>query len=73
MLPFRAKWIGGLVSLVYNGSVVLGAKQLFLASANCVKVFKSKFKAMSFQRFHWLQKLGSGKQGQIHLITCGPL
>jgi len=61
MLPFRAKRIRCLVPLAHNGSGVLGAKRLFLASMNCVKVFRSKFNAMSFQRLHWLQKLWSGK------------
>jgi len=49
------------VSLVDNGSGVFGAKWLFLASTTCVKVFRNKFKAMSFQGLHWLQKLGSCK------------
>jgi len=49
------------VSLAYNGSGVFGAKRLFLASTSCVKVFRSKFKAMSFQDLRWLQKLGSVK------------
>jgi len=61
MLPFRAKRIRYLVPLAHNGSGVFGAKRLFLASMSCVKVFGSKFKAMSFQGFHWLQTLGSCK------------
>jgi len=61
MLPFRAKHFRCLVSLAHNGSGVFGAKPLFLASMNCVKVFRSTFKAMSFQGLHWLQKLGSCK------------
>ena len=40
---------------------MFGAKQLFLASTSCVKVFGSKFKAMSFQGLHWLQKFRSGR------------
>jgi len=28
---------------------------------SCVKIFRSTFKAMSFQGLHWLQKLGSSK------------
>ena len=47
--------------LAHNKSDLFGAKQLFLASTICVKVFRSKFKAMSFQGLHWLQTLGSGK------------
>jgi len=62
MLPFRAKDIRCLVSLAHNGSSVFGAKRLFLASMSCVKVFRSTFKAMSFQGLHWLQKLGSCKE-----------
>jgi len=61
MLPFRAKRIRCLVPLVHNGSGVFGAKRLFLASKNCVKDFRSTFRAMSFQDLHWLQKLGSCK------------
>jgi len=49
------------MSLAHNGSGVFGAKRHFLASTSCVKVFRSKFKAMSFQGLHWLQKVGSGK------------
>ena len=49
------------MSLAHNGSGVFGAKRLFLASMNCVKVFASTFKAMSFQGLHWLQKLESCK------------
>jgi len=59
MLPFRAKRIRCLVPLPHNGSGVFGAKRLFLASMSCVKVFRSRFKAMSFQGLHWLQTLGS--------------
>jgi len=47
--------------LAHNGSGAFGAKRLFLESTSCVKVFRSKFKAMSFQGLHWLQKLGSCK------------
>jgi len=61
MLPFRAKRIRCLVSLAHNGSGVFGAKRLFLASMSYVKVFRSTYKAMSFQHLHWLQKLGSCK------------
>jgi len=46
------KTVRCLVSLAHNGSGVFGAKQLFLASTSCVKVFRRKFKAMSFQRLH---------------------
>ena len=46
------------MSLAHNGSGVFGAKRLFLAFTNCVKAFRSKFKAISFQVLHWLQKLG---------------
>ena len=49
------------VPLAHNGSGVFGAKWLFLASTSGVKVFRSKFKALSFQGLHWSQKLGSGK------------
>jgi len=59
MLPFRAKQITCLVPLEHNGSGVLEAKRLFLASMSCVKVFRSTFRAMSFQDLHWLQRLGS--------------
>jgi len=61
MLPFRAKRIRCLVPLAHNGSGVFGAKRPFLASTSCVKVFRSTFKAISFQDLHWLQKLGSCK------------
>ena len=61
MLPFRAKRVRCLVPLAHKGSGVFGAKRLFLASMSCVKVFRSTFKAMSFQDLHWLQKLGSCK------------
>jgi len=61
MLPFREKRIRCLVSLAHNESGVFGAKRLFLASMNCVKVFRSKYTAMSFQSLHWLQTLGSCK------------
>jgi len=61
MLPFREKHIRCLVSLAHNGSGVFGAKRLCLASTSCVKVIKSKFKAMSFHGLHWLQNLRSGK------------
>jgi len=62
MLPFRTKRVRCLVSLAHTGSGVFGAKRLFLASMNCVKVFTSTSKAMSFQGLHWwLQKLGSCK------------
>jgi len=37
-----------LVSLAHNGSGVVGAKRPYLASTSCVKVFRSKFKAISF-------------------------
>jgi len=50
-----------LVTLAHNGSGVFGAKWLFVASMNCVKVFRSTFTVMSFQDLHWLQKLGSCK------------
>ena len=61
MLPFRGKRIRCLVPLAHNGSVVFGAKRLFLASMSCVKAFRSKVRAMSFQDLHWLQKLESCK------------
>jgi len=61
MLPFRAKRIRCLVFLAHNESRVFGAKRLFLASTGFVKVFRSKFKAMSFQGLYWLQQWGSGK------------
>jgi len=61
MLPFRAKRISVLYLLAHNGSGVFGAKQRFLASMSCVKFFWSTLWAMSFQEFHWLQKLGSCK------------
>jgi len=44
-----------------NGSRVFGAKRLFLASVSCVTVFRSTFRAVSFQDLHWLQKLRSCK------------
>jgi len=47
--------------LAHNGSGVFGAKRFFLASTNCVKVFRSKFKSTSFQGLHWLKKIGSRK------------
>jgi len=59
MLPFRAKQIRCLVPLAHNRSGVFGAIRIFLASMSCVKVFRSMFRAMSFQDLHWLQKLGS--------------
>jgi len=49
------------VSLAHNGLGVFGAKQLFLTSTSFVKVFRRKFKAMSFQVLYWLQQWGSGK------------
>ena len=49
------------MSLAHNGSGVFGVKRPSLSSVNCVEVFTSTFKAMSFQGFHWLQKLGSCK------------
>ena len=61
MLPFRTKRVRCLVYLAHSGSGVFGAKRLFLAFMNCVKVFTSTFKAMIFQDLHWLQKLGSCK------------
>jgi len=61
MLQFRAKRIRCLVPLAHNGSGVLGAKRLFLGPMSCVKVLRSKFKAMSFQGLHWLQTLESCK------------
>jgi len=61
MLPFRTKKVRCLKSLAHNGSGAFGTKRLFLASVNCVKVFRSTFKAMSFQGLHLLQKLGSCK------------
>ena len=61
MLPFRTKRVRCLVSLAHNGSGVFGAKRLLLASMNCVKVFRSTFKAMRFQVLNWLQKLGPCK------------
>jgi len=60
-IPFRTKRVRCLVSLVHNGSGVFGAKRLFLATINCVKIFTSTFKAMSFHDLHWLQKLRSFK------------
>jgi len=61
MLPFWAKRIRCLVPLMHNRSGVFGAKRFFMASMSCVKVFRSTFKAISFQDLHWLQKLGSCK------------
>jgi len=61
MLPFRTKRVRCLVSLAHNGSGVFGAKRLLLASMNCMKVFRSTFKAMPFQVLNWLQKLGPCK------------
>jgi len=61
MLLFREKRIRCLVSLAHNGSGMSAAKRPFLASTSCVKVFRSKFKAMSFHGLHWLQNFGSGK------------
>jgi len=61
MLPFRGLRIRCLVPLARNGSGVFGVKRLFLASVSCAKVFRSKFKTMSFQGLHWLQTSGSGK------------
>ena len=61
MLPFWAKRIKRFVSLAHNGSVVFGAKRIFLASMSCVKAFRSMCRAVSFQDLHWLQKLGSCK------------
>jgi len=61
MLPIRANQIRCLVPLAHTGSGLFGAKRLFLASMSCVKVFRSTFRAMSFQDLHWLQKLGSCK------------
>jgi len=61
MLPFWAKEIRCLVSLPHNESGVFGAKRIFLESTSCVKVFRSKFKALSIQGLHWLQKVRSGK------------
>ena len=55
------KYIRCILSLAHNGSGVFGAKRPYLASTSCVKVFKCKFKAMSFHGVHWLQTLGSGK------------
>jgi len=49
------------VSLAHNGPGVFGAAGLFLASTSCVQVFRSKFKAMSFQGSHWLQEFGFDK------------
>jgi len=49
------------VSLAHNGSGVFGAAGLFLASTSCVEVFRSAFKAMSFQGLRWLQEFGSDK------------
>jgi len=41
--------------------VCLGQNGFILASTSCVKVFRSKFKAMSYQGLYWLQKVGFGK------------
>ena len=46
------KRISCLVPLVHNRSGVFGAKPLFLASMSCVKVFRSKFKGISFQEVY---------------------
>ena len=61
MLLCRVKRVRCLVPLARNGSDVFGAMRLFLASTSRVKVFRSTFKATSFQGLHWLQKLGSCK------------
>jgi len=61
MLPFGQNESGVLCLWRITDQVVLGAKRLFLASMSCVKVFRSRFEAMSFQDLHWLQKLGSCK------------
>jgi len=60
LLPFRAQRIK-VLSLAHNGSSAFAEKEHFLASTSCVKLFRSNFKAMSFQGLHWLQKLESGK------------
>jgi len=49
MLPFRTKGIRCLVSLPHNEAGVFGAKRIFLESTSFVKVFRSKFKALSFR------------------------
>ena len=69
MLLFRAKRTRCLVALAHNGSGVFGAKQLFMASMNCVKAFRSTFRAMSFQDLHWLQKLGSCKSSFLATVV----
>jgi len=61
MLPFQAKGIRCLVPLAHTGSGVFGAKRLVMASIELCEVFRSMFRAMSFQDLHWLQKLGSCK------------
>jgi len=48
MLPFRAKRIRCLLSLAHHRSGAFAAKRLFLTSTDFVKVFRRKFKAMSF-------------------------
>jgi len=58
MLPFRAKRISCLVTLAHNGSSIFGAKRLFLSSTSCVKVFRSGFRAVSFQGLFRLQQWG---------------
>jgi len=52
MLPFREKRIRSLVPLAHNGSGVFGANRLFMASASCVKVFRSKLKPMNCHGLH---------------------
>jgi len=42
------------MSLAHNGSGVFGAKRHFLASTNCVKVFRSKFKLLR-SKFKFLE------------------
>jgi len=61
MLPFGQNESGVLCLWRITDQVVFGAKRLFLASMSCVKVFRSRFEAMSFQDLHWLQKLRSCK------------
>jgi len=61
MLPFQSKRVRGLVSLAHDGSFMFGQIGIFWNPRVSVKVFRSKFKAMSFQGLHWLQKVGSGK------------
>jgi len=53
------------VSCVF-GACVFGANEVWGKTAfsgihELCESFRSKFKAMSFQGFHWLQKVGSGK------------